>query len=357
MPDPTDDLGRRLTDYAARWRDELPTLAPLDPADLPLKPRTRIPAPWLAAAVAVAIAIAAPFTFLQLSSGPDAPSHDVRDPASSPGVAAPDCDSAGAVAVQGKPAVPEGAIGARLCGGREDNGGFNMQYRQDTLSAERTSVLVARLNDMEPYEQQQICRAIGGESYGLVLLYGDGTQVRLDGSTGGCPNLRVQGGTIWKNAAEILGVTQRLITEQRNAEPVPNGPIDPPACPQEWNDVYYTDRAQPLQSQEIAVTACRYLLDLSDRTIITQSAPGTLTESVLVANPKMLMGLIEAGDPKDPCPGEYDLDANQDVLLVRDRHGDTQVISTEPCVPTRVTDRRLYPSAALAAYVRTLFSN
>lgn len=351
MTDPNDDLDRRLTDYAARWQAAVPAPIGIPDTDaLAPAPRKRRRTTLLVAA-AVLVAVAVPVTLLRDGAEPGPEPAPVVEPSSL------DCSPVADTEVTGDPAVPGGAIAARFCGGQADNGGIDRLLRDDVLTAARTTELVDRLNTMTPFVQQQPCRLIGGASYGLVLLYPDGSRVRLNGYTGGCPTLEVEGGAVWSEAADILQVTQRLINEQRAAEPPPAEAAPAARCPEIWNDVYETADAEDVQAgQPMAITACRYKLDLSDRTIISQSAPGVLVDSVSPKDPARLFELVGQGGGADPCRGvAYNLDATQDVLLVRDRYGDTHVVPTAPCWPSRLMGSTRYPSPTLALEVRRLF--
>ena len=302
---------------------------------------------------------------LSACTGPD-PAPDAspaeRPPASEASNGSPrqhlGCERPSRVRVEGVPVVPEGAVAARLCGGLVDNGGFNMTWPADTLHGRSVTELVDTLNRLRPYDQPSVCTLVGGAGFDLVLAYPDGSRVWLDGDTSGtCANIAVRGGDIWDGAGQILHRTLAFIEADRRA----TGARDPGpdrGCPRSWQDVAYTDGAEPVRRRTaVTVTACRYHLDRPDPGTITQSSDGRLTRMVRVAHPEPLVRMALRGSRRDPCHGvAYDLGRTQDVLLVRDGYGDTQLVSTTPCWAHQLSGQRRYPGAPLGERVAALLS-
>lgn len=269
-----------------------------------------------------------------------------------------DCKRPSKGQVKGDPVVPSAAIAARLCGGLVDNAGFNRAWPADTLRGTMVARLVDRLNRLQPYEQPSVCEAILSPGFDLVLAYPDGSRVWVDGDTSGnCDNVAVRGGQRWTGADQVLRATVDLIESRRRV-------VGPTAvgtyadCPRNWNDVAYTAGADPVEPHHpVTVTACRYRLDRPEPGTITQSADGRLTAQVRVSNPRPLLGEVVNGSRLDPCGGvAYDLARTQEVLLVQEGYGDSQVVSTTPCWANQLSGQRRYPSATLTRRVTALLS-
>lgn len=321
-----------------------------------LRHRRRTTGAWMAGSASVlGIALLAGVLNLGPAEKPPAPpTTSGPSPATSddPGLV-PDCRPPARAEVEGSPAVPSGAVAARLCGGLIDNGGFNTYWPADVLEGTTVNRLEERLNTLRPFVQPNFCEAIGGVGYELVLAYPDGTEVSLIGTTAGnCANIQVEGGQAWRGGPQMLDLALKLIDEQREAS-APAATIQPPDCPNEWQDVGSTAGAHPVDPQDaVAVTACRYLLQLDRRRFIDQSADGRLRSQRSVAAAAPLLRMITQGSTVDPCDGhDYNLDPVQDVLLVRDQNGDSHVISTTRCERNELTGHRLYPSEDLKAAV------
>lgn len=269
-----------------------------------------------------------------------------------------DCKKPVKTQVQGEPAVPTGAVAARMCGGLVDNGGFNLAWPADTLHGPDVAQLVARLNHLEPFKQPPVCTLPLSPGFDLVLAYPDGSRVWAhDDTSGSCANVAVDGGRAWTGAAQLLHRTLALIESRRSvAGPVALG--GDLRCPREWNDVSFTAGADAVRPDStVTVTACRYHLDRPEPGTSTQSADGRLTGQVRVNDPTPLLRDVADGSRVDPCGGvDYDLARTQDVVLVRDRYGDVQVVSTTPCWANQLTGQRRYPSHALAHRVALLLS-
>jgi hypothetical protein len=171
-------------------------------------------------------------------------------------------------------------------------------------------------------------------------------------TAGNCEHVTVLGGEVWSGAPGILRTALTLVEDQR-ADTAPVAPIEPPACPPRWNAVSYTAGAADVApGAPVAVTGCRYLLDPPDPGTITQSADGVLQQQAIVEDPATLVRLIAEGSRVDPCGGvAYDLERTQDVLLVRDSHGDVQAVSTTSCWANQLTGVRRYPGSGLAQAV------
>jgi len=322
-------------------------------ADRARRRRTRRQAAFAVGSVLVSVAVV--FGLASLPNSSDDPLPPLVSTPTPPAVEPLDCTEPPAQSVVGEPVVPTGAVEAVLCGGRVDNGGFNMEWPHDVLEAGLVDRLVERVNGLTPYIDQPSCQAVLGYTFELALRYTDGSTVWLEGDTSGnCESLVVEGGDAWKGAYEVLRLTRNLVAQSR----VPSGDATiprPAECPVSWQDVSYTHGADPVSSDSaVAITACRYELD-HKRRFITQSSQGALIKHVVVENPRPLVREIESGSRVDPCDGvNYDLESVEDVLLVRDVWGDVQVVSTAPCWPSTATGSRLYPSENLAEQVSAL---
>lgn len=269
-----------------------------------------------------------------------------------------DCKGPARRQVKGDPVVPSGAVAARLCGGLVDNAGFNMAWPADTLRGQEVARLVGRLNRLQPYEQPPVCEMILSPGFDLLLVYPDGSRVWIDGDTSGnCANVAVRGGQRWTGADQILRATVDLIESRRRVAGL-TAVGTYATCPRAWNDVAYTAGADPLRpGHAVTVTACRYRLDRPEPGTITQSAGGRLTAQVRVSNPRPLLREVVNGSRLDPCDGvAYDLARTQEVLLVQDGYGDSQVVSTTPCWANQLSGQRRYPSATLTRSVTALLS-
>jgi hypothetical protein len=264
-------------------------------------------------------------------------------------------------AVEGAPVVPAEAVAARLCGGQVDNAGFNLVWPADTLYGREVRRLVVQLNRLKPYVQPTSCTLVLSPGFDLVLMYPDGSRVWVNGETSGtCEHVTVHGGREWVGAPRVLRSTLNLI-KTRRATDGPAAVTTDVACPRRWNDVSFTAGATRLRpgtpdTKAVVAIACRYRLHLDPR-YITQSAAGGLVEQARVNDPATLVRAVGDGSRTDPCGGvDYDLNPIQDVILVQDRYGDTQVVSTAPCWANELTGQRRYPSRSLAERVARLLS-
>lgn len=260
--------------------------------------------------------------------------------------------------VDGSPAVPTGAIAARLCGGLIDNAGFDQLWPADTLRDDYVQPLVAHLNGLPKYRQPEYCELIGGPSFEIELLYRDGSKIWIEGATGGnCAHIEVQGGEAWGGAEGVLRQALALIEDQR-AVVGRAASVEPANCPQSWQDVFNTAGAAPFTTgSRVAITACRYHLGPPKPNRITQSWQGTLRAQLAVEDPRTFLKLLAESSRFSPCDGrDYDLDRTQDILLIRDAFGDQHVVSTTPCWPNQATGQRRYPSDSLANAVADLFT-
>lgn len=268
-----------------------------------------------------------------------------------------DCKRTSRASVEGKPVVPPGAVAARLCGGLVDNAGFDMAWAGETLRGRAVTRLVERLNGLEPFEQPSVCDLVLSAGFELVLGYRDGSRVRVDGDTSGnCAHLTVHGGRKWTGADQLLRETLVLIDRHRRT--VHDVGFDTALrCPRQWNDLTYTAGAtRVVPGDRVTVLACRYRLEPEPGTI-TQSWDGTVTDSVRVRNPQGFVRMAVQGTRVDPCNGvAYDLALTQDVLLVRDRYGDTHVVSTTACWANQLSGPRRYPTPSLTKQVASLLS-
>ena len=291
------------------------------------------------------------------------PSPELPTAASEPSVAEEespvvlDCEGTPRRTVEGSPVVPPGAVAARLCGGLVDNGGLNMAWPADTLRGPTVTRLVERLNGFEPFEQPSVCELVLSAGFDVVLAYPDGSRVRVDGDTSGnCAHLTVRGGQKWTGADRLLRHALALIAKQRRT--VKDASMATTlTCPRQWDNVTYTAGAADVDpGDQVRVLACRYRLDPEPSTI-TQSWDGNLVNSVRVRKPQPLLREAVTGTRVDRCNGvAYDLAITQDVLLIRDRYGDTHVVSTTACWANRLSGPRRYPTPPLTRQVATLLS-
>lgn len=307
-------------------------------------------------------AVGAAFT-LDLAQGPssDSPGSTNTPSATPPSTDWLDCarpPEPPKTPIDGSPAVPTGAIAARLCGGLIDNGGFNQLWPADTLRDDYVQPLVARLNGLAKYRQPEYCETIGGASFEIELLYRDGSRIWIEGNpAGNCAHIEVRGGEAWGGADGVLRHALALIEDQRAVTGRPAS-VEPANCPQSWQDVSNTAGVSPVTAgSRVAITACRYHLGPPEPNHITQSWQGTLRAQLAVKDPRTFLELLAENSRCDPCDGhDYELDRTQDILLIRDAFGDQHVVSTTPCWPNQATGQRRYPSDSLANAVADLFA-
>ena len=180
--------------------------------------------------------------------------------------------------------------------GPHRHGGFNDYRPSDVLRGGFVARLEERLNGLRPFVQPRVCPLVGGVGFGVVLAYADGSVVRLEGYTGGgdCASIEVEGAEAWADPTQVLDLALALIREQRG-NTAPAKSVEPPSCPSDWQSVGGTAGARPVAANDlVAVTACRYALELDPR-FITQSADGTLREEVRVADTgAILRGVVAA---------------------------------------------------------------
>jgi hypothetical protein len=271
------------------------------------------------------------------------------------------CTDPPARTVKGEPVMPTGVIAARLCGGQVDNAGFNLTWPADTLRGVDARRLVARLNQLKPYEQPTTCTLPLSPGFDLVLMYPNGHRVWVNGDTSGtCEHVTVRGGGEWSGAPGVLRHTRKLIKARRAADG-PADAITELVCPGRWNDVSFTAGAGRLRpgtpsARGVTAIACRYRLHLDPR-YITQSADGGLVGQAKVTRSAALVRAVADGSRVDPCNGvNYDLDRIQDVILFEDRYGDIQVVSMAPCWANELTGQRRYPGRSLIGTVARLLS-
>lgn len=353
MTENHDPLDRELAELGAQWRAETPADFVIDEVALR---RDRGPRRgWLTGAAAAAVVVLAVLGALALR-----PSDDDVAPAEPPTdvVNRLDCARPAAAPVTGSPVVPEKAVAIRLCGRERSAAGFDAAWPGDTLTGEGAASLTAAINDLAPYDAGADPACPRTEPFALVLRYADGSRVWLRGDGGAdCARLTVRGGQVWSGAADISALALQLIDQQRTQRPGTRDPI-PPLCPQEWRNVATTIGVGPVTPDDtVAMTACQYRLETPDGFSLTDpDATGRLDLQAVVGDPRSLLHAATEGSPEDPCDGRsFRLAATQRVLILRDVHGDIQVVPTERCWASTLSGTAAYPSPALVAQVADLF--
>jgi hypothetical protein len=215
--------------------------------------------------------------------------------------------------VVGAPVVPADAVAARLRGGQVDNAGFNLVWPADSLYGRDVHRLVAQLNRLKPYVQATSCTLALSPGFVLVLMYPNGSRVRVTGDTSGTyEHVTVHGGREWAGAPEVLRVMLNLV-KTRRATDGPAAGIADAGCPRRWNDVSFTAGADtvPPGTRSVTAVACRYRIRLDPR-YITQSADGALIRHARVNNPATLARALANGSRVDPCGGvDHDLNESK----------------------------------------------
>lgn len=358
MDDELSGLDRELTEAGARWRAETPT--DFEPAPLEGRARAGPGGWWLAGAAAAAVVTAIVGTTVLFPDG------DGAAPSGAPSAAERlSCDQTVEQAVAGAPAVPAGAVAARLCGRVPRATGFDSVWPGDVISGPAAADLAERLNELAPVEGPPEVPTPGevascqqrAPAFTLVLRYADGRRVLVEsGAAADCELLSVDGGRAWLGASEIRAAALQAIEDQR----VQRGPLGPPVaplCPKRWAKVADIVGAAPVTAATpVAVTACQYRLDDEAANLRAGgNARGELVWERVVREPDAVMATALAGVPEDPCGGAaYDLATTQRILLVRDGYGEIQVVSAEPCWPSVLTGESRYPSSALASALAAL---
>lgn len=256
------------------------------------------------------------------------------------GVVAPQCDAQYEQSVDGGPAVPMGAVAARLCGVALHLDPGLAVWPDDVIDGPAVADLVEHINDLTPYVAPQICTEPLAPSFDLVLAYPDGRQVHLHGDrSGNCANLAVEGGRQWARPGDVLQRALTLIQDERAVDT----PMDAvaPTCPATIAESRTTLEAAPVSAtSDIAITLCRY------------RPTGELQTSAAVAAPETLVRLMTRGSTEQRCQtASDDAERGRELVVVQDAHGDQVTATTQRCRPSSVTGTYRYPTASFIAKV------